>query len=180
MFIILLLQSVYTLRPDNFFCGLRQYYTQESYFLIDQHIEKQFEFISLEQYTIYFYKQITTFCIRYLIELLTSIINNNNSYFLINFPDVYKFAENASDLQWLQIQEFKVKQNQTKVDVLNQNDYYGYYVDKAVQGGHLLICKQNPQRQFSFGKTNAVDKFLNPGFIHIYLYCNLDIIRKCY
>ncbi len=60
-----------------------------------------------------------------------------------------------------------MKKNKTTADVINYQDYFGYYVDKADEGGHVVISKENLIREFSLGKTDAIDRYEKMGFFYI-------------
>ncbi|CAD8048418.1 unnamed protein product [Paramecium sonneborni] len=159
MYIIFLIQAIYSLSAENFLCGLRLFYEEQTFFLIDQQNDNTMPYI------------LTSSSPHFALDIQQSYKSsqslNNNPYFLVGFSDSYIFVGNASEIQWLLIQEFKVKKNITKASVHMYNGYNGYFVDKGEDGGHLLISKENLVREFSFGKTDAVDKFQKMGFIYI-------------
>ncbi|CAD8043548.1 unnamed protein product [Paramecium primaurelia] len=159
MFIIFLIQAIHSFDPENFLCGLRLFYDEKTFFLIDQQNENTMPYIQT--------CQSPHFALDIQQTYKSSPSLNNNSYFLVGFSDAYIFAGDASEIQWLSIQEFKVKQNRTTVSIHKYNGYNGYFVDKEEDGGHLLISKENLIRDFSYGKTDAVDKFEKMGFVYI-------------
>ncbi|XP_001346991.1 hypothetical protein (macronuclear) [Paramecium tetraurelia strain d4-2] len=159
MFIIFLIQALYSLKAENFLCGLRLFYDESTFFLIDQQNENTMPYILTSQ-SPHFGLDIQQ-------SYKSSPSLNNNSYFLVGFSDAYIFAGDASEIQWISIQEFKVNQNRTNASIHKYNGYNGYFVDKGVDGGHLLISTENLVRDFSYGKTDAVDKFEKMGFIYI-------------